>query len=301
MAPAYYTVAGAMQEMSVSYGQQNATSKASTAAEGVVAELVKGPSAAGVTSITDALLTVYAQSTLRYAANMTLDAHLPGNGMGGSTAPVETTVPAIGVGVTACGVDQLSLTDAECQEDFTANCDAVDEDGFNTAQSIAGSPLGSFDFDFPLCCNIASNAPAGYTVPALVADTIVEPGAGWVDVNWLRAGLLRYEPEGTAAAQSGVGNAYAANFGTTFPTLTGAELESGGPTFDQWGIIVQPRSQCTNTRANAMGVGNSMGLNTPTGSTQFKGNGAGGGTQTDIASGVFQMDTATTRLVPYYP
>merc|ERR1719420_1509142 len=118
MAPAYYTVAGAMQEMSVSYGQQNATSKASTAAEGVVAELVKGPSAAGVTSITDALLTVYAQSTLRYAANMTLDAHLPGNGMGGSTAPVETTVPAtvLGVGVTACGVDQLSLTDAECQE-----------------------------------------------------------------------------------------------------------------------------------------------------------------------------------------
>merc|ERR1711981_1014314 len=69
---------------------------------------------------------------------------------------------------------------------------------------------------------------------------------------------------------------------------------------DQWGIVVQPRSQCTNTRANAMGVGNSMGLTTPTGSTQFKGNGAGGGTQTDIASGVFQMDTATTRLVPYY-
>jgi hypothetical protein len=225
--------------------------------------------------------------------------------MGGSTAPVEATVPAIGVGVTACGVDQLSLTDAECQETFTANCGAVDESGVNTAQSVAGSPLGSFDFDFPLCCNIASNAPALYTVPLLVADTIVEPGAGWVDVNWLRAGLLRYEPEGTAAAESGVGNAYAANFGTTFPTLTGAEAESGGPNFgglnfDQWGIVVQPRSQCTNTRANAMGVGNSMGLNTPTGSTQFKGDGAGGGDQDAIAAGVFQMDTATTRLVPYY-
>jgi len=218
--------------------------------------------------------------------------------MGGSTAPVETTVPAIGVGVTACGVDQLSLTDDECQEFFSANCDAVDDSGVNVAQSVAGSPEGSFDFDFPLCCNIASNAPAGYTVPTLVADTIVEPGAGWVDVNWLRAGLLRYEPEGTAAAESGVGNAYAANFGTTFPTLTGAEAESGGPNFgglnfDQWGIVVQPRSQCTNTRANAMGVGNSMGLNTPTTSNDF----ADGD---NIAAGAFQMDTATTRLVPYY-
>merc|ERR1711959_213815 len=268
--PTYYTVAGAMQEMSVSYGQQNATSKASTAAEGVVAELVKGPSAAGVTSITDAV-------------------------------PTPSTI-----GVTACGVGQLSLTDADCQALYTANCDAVDVDGVNEAKDIAGSPTGSFDFDFPLCCNIASNAPAGYaiTTPLAIAD-VIQPGAGWVDVNWLGAGLYRYAADGAGAGPSANGNAYNANHGTTFPTLTGAAAAAGGPNFggldfNQWGVITQPASQCTNTRANAMGVGNSMALTTPTTSQQGQGDGAGGGTATDLASGVIQMNTATTRLVPYY-
>merc|ERR1711959_474134 len=163
-----------------------------------------GPSAAGVTSITDAVLTVYAQSTLRYAANMTLDAHLPGNGMGGSTAVIETSVPTPStIGVTACGVGQLSLTDADCQALYTANCDAVDVDGVNEAQDIAGSPTGSFDFDFPLCCNIASNAPAGYAItPPLAIADVIQPGAGWVDVNWLGAGLYQYAADGAGAVAS---------------------------------------------------------------------------------------------------
>merc|ERR1711959_503745 len=143
--------------------------------------------------------------------------------------------------------------------------------------------MGSFDLDFPLCCNIASNAPAGYaiTTPLAIAD-VIQPGAGWVDVNWLGAGLYQYAADGACAVASANGNAYNANHGTTFPTLTGAA------------------SQCTNTRANAMGVGNSMALTTPTTSEQGQGDGAGGGTATDLASGVIQMNTATTRLVPYY-
>merc|ERR1711959_249684 len=141
---------------------------------------VELPTFPNVTSITDAVLTVYAQSTLRYAANMALDAPLPGNGMGGSTAVIETSVPTPStIGVTACGVGQLSLTDADCQALYTANCDAVDVDGVNEAQDIAGSPTGSFDFDFPLCCNIASNAPAGYAVPTpLAIADVIQPGAG---------------------------------------------------------------------------------------------------------------------------
>jgi len=250
---------------------------------------------------------VYAQSTLRYAANMTLDAHLPGNGMGGSTAEIETSVPTPStIGVTACGVDQLSQTDADCQAEFTENCDAVDVGGVNEAQDIAGSPLGSFDFDFPLCCNIASNAPAGYAITTpLAIDDVIQPGAGWVDVNWLAAGLRQYAADGAGAVASANGNAYNANHGTTFPTLTGAAAAAGGPNFgglnfDAFGVITQPASQCTNTRANAMGVGNSMALTTPTTSQQGQGDGAGGGTATDLATGVIQMDTATTRLVPYY-
>merc|ERR1711871_330874 len=121
--PTYYTVAGTMQEISSSYGTQNSTSKASPLAEGVVADLVAGPSSETVDSIEGAILTVYAQSTLRYAANMTLDAHLPGNGMGGSTATVEVTEPTIEAGVTACGVNQLTLTEADCE----------DLDGFGTS------------------------------------------------------------------------------------------------------------------------------------------------------------------------
>merc|ERR1711959_205984 len=184
--------------------------------------------------------------------------------------------------------------------------DAVDVDGVNEAQDIAGSPTGSFDFDFPLCCNIASNAPAGYavTTPLAIAD-VIQPGAGYVDFNWLGAGLMRYADDGAGAGPSGNGNAYNANYGVTFPTLDGAPGTAGGPDwgglfFYETGVIQQPRSQCTNTRANAMGVGNSMALTTPTTSQQGQGDGAGGGTATDLASGVIQMNTATTRLLPYY-
>merc|ERR1712159_204391 len=156
--PTYYTVAGTMQEISSSYGTQNSTSKASSLAEGVVADLVAGPSLETIDSIEGAIFTVYAQSTLRYAANMTLDAHLPGNGMGGSTKPVELTEPTIESGVTACGVNQLTLTEADCAalDDFEANSTCAETP---SAYALAGSPDGSLDFDFPLCCNIASNAP----------------------------------------------------------------------------------------------------------------------------------------------
>jgi len=304
--PTYYTVAGTMQEMSVSYGQQNATSKASTAAEGVVAELLKGPSAAGVTSITDAVLTVYAQSTLRYAANMTLDAHLPGNGMGGSMARVADTTTVDSDVITACGVQMQSFTNAECTDEFGANCGAGTTEQNAASKTAAGSPEGSFDFDFPLCCNIASNAPGGYTVPTSTDGTFVAPpGTGWVDTNWLRAGLdlpdykTKAETAGDAQddAANAIGNTYVANAGTTFPTggvtPSGGTWEWGGLALDTFGIIEQPASQCTNTRANAMGVGNSLALLAPITSTDTV-------SGTDIDANSFQMDTLSTRLVPYY-
>merc|ERR1711871_1674513 len=306
--PTYYTVAGTMQEISSSYGTQNSTSKASSLAEGVVADLVAGPSLETIDSIEGAIFTVYAQSTLRYAANMTLDAHLPGNGMGGSTKPVELTEPTIETGVTACGVNQLTLTEADCAAlvDFEANSTCAETPA---AYALAGSPDGSLDFDFPLCCNIASNAPGDIarTVPTeWDGDSYIPPaGTGWVDVSWLRAGIDRYAEEADvddpATNSSALANTYLANTGVTYAgqstSATGAAdaKQWGGLTVQDDGTITQPASGCMNSRANAMGVGNSFSAWAQKTSESFL-----VGNTTEIAPEMFLMDSLDTRLVPYY-
>merc|ERR1711981_1491790 len=81
-----------------------------------------GPKASTINQIRDSVLTLFTQASQRYIAKLTLAAHLPGNGMGGSTNPASviatpatnptkgtwatTSFPATGVnGVqpTACG------------------------------------------------------------------------------------------------------------------------------------------------------------------------------------------------------
>merc|ERR1711977_391939 len=53
------------------------------------------PTAATVQTIRDSVNTIFAQAAQRYIAKITLGAHLPGNGMGGSTNPATTiTTPA---------------------------------------------------------------------------------------------------------------------------------------------------------------------------------------------------------------
>merc|ERR1711959_346497 len=53
----------------------------------VGAALNAAPTAANVQIIRDATNTIFAQAAQRYIAKITLGAHLPGNGMGGSTNP----------------------------------------------------------------------------------------------------------------------------------------------------------------------------------------------------------------------
>jgi len=49
--------------------------------------LSAGPSTANIATVRDAVLIIFTQAAQRYVAKVTLDAHLPGNGMGGSTNP----------------------------------------------------------------------------------------------------------------------------------------------------------------------------------------------------------------------
>merc|ERR1712164_91270 len=168
------------------------------------------------------------------------DAHLPGNGMGGSTKPVELTEPTIESGVTARGVNQLTLTEADCAalDDFEANSTCAETP---SAYALAGSPDGSLDFDFPLCCNIASNAPGDITgMPTTYDQTTELPyippaGTGYVDVSWLRAGIERYSDEvdvgDPAADGSALGNTYLANSGVTYAGQPTSATEDG----KQWG------------------------------------------------------------------
>merc|ERR1719181_316158 len=55
------------------------------------AALTAGPTTANIAEIRDAVLTIFTQAAQRYVAKFTLAAHLPGNGMGGSTNPTTTT------------------------------------------------------------------------------------------------------------------------------------------------------------------------------------------------------------------
>jgi len=221
--------------------------------------------------------------------------------MGGSTARVQTTEPALEGGVTACGVDQFTLTEEDCAgfSDFLIECADTP-----SAYALAGSPDGSLDFDFPLCCNIASNAPGTLkTIPSGAFDPnsadapyIPPAGTGYVDVSWLRAGIERYASQADED-ESALGNTYLANSGVTYAGLptsaTPGGKQWGGLVVADDGTITQPASGCTNSRANAMGVGNSLSAMAQQTSSSYVDNG-------DIRAGVFLMDSIDTQLVPYY-
>merc|ERR1712091_348630 len=66
----------------------------------------------------------------------------------------------------------------------------------------------------------------------------------------------------------------------------------GGLVVEEDGTITQPASGCTNSRANAMGVGNSLSAIAQQTSTSYVDSG-------DIVVPMFLMDTIGTQLVPY--
>merc|ERR1740127_443785 len=235
--PTLYTPAGTTQKRSSNTGQQetfNGNTNIASQAVLVVKTLNEGPTLAGINVIKDSLLTVYSQATLRYAAKLTLGAHLPGNGMGGSTKPITIAEPSISTsGVTAC-----------------------------TAQQ-AGAPKNEYDFEKPLCCNVAANQPANIKDAGIRPLKLGKPaGAGMGYVEWNSIGAIaeaQLKSKNTAgvlpgaASDAGKVNAKtkAANEGLSYPAAEQLTQSAAG-------IVTAPASGCTNLRANAYGVGNSL-------------------------------------------
>jgi len=252
--PTYWTPASTAQKRSSNYDQQETvgnTTNLATKVVNVMKELNAGPTAAGISVIKDAILTVYSQATLRYTAKLTLGAHLPGNGMGGSTKPTEIIDPSISTGVTACGVNQIGKAVTDCSK--SSGC---------TAQE-AGAPKSESDFELPLCCNIAANQWSNYkdaNVRPKVLNTEAGAGLGYVEWNQVAA-----VAEAQAAAKNNLGVAPKAadangknlrktkdnNAGLTYPSSAQYAVNPDG-------TVKQPTSGCTNLRANALGVGNSL-------------------------------------------
>merc|ERR1711871_215830 len=217
----------------------------------VVKTLNEGPTLNGINVIKDSLLTVYSQATLRYSAKLTLGAHLPGNGMGGSTKPTAIDAPTISTsGVTACGVNQVGVVIGNCA---ATGC---------TAQK-AGAPKNEKDFEMPLCCNIAANQPANIATTGIRPKISgIDAGAGMGYVEWNTVGATaeaRLKSKNIKGVAPTVAAAVAvnkitqdANAGLTYPK---AEQFAQSSTT---GIVTAPASGCTNLRANALGVGNSL-------------------------------------------
>merc|ERR1719407_139340 len=183
----------------------------------VVKTLNEGPTLNGINVIKDSLLTVYSQATLRYAAKLTLAAHLPGNGMGGSTKPVTIAEPTISTsGVTACGLNQVGAVIGSC---LATGC---------TAEK-AGAPKNEYDFDKPLCCNVAANRPANIKDAGIRPTRLSTPaGAGMGYVEWNSIGAIAEAqlkskttagvlPAPTSAAGLVNANTKATNEGLTYP------------------------------------------------------------------------------------
>merc|ERR1712159_824400 len=246
-----------MGKRSSNTGQQetfNGVTNIASQAVLVVKTLNEGPTLNGINVIKDSLLTVYSQATLRYSSFLTLDAHLPGNGMVGSTKPTAIDKPTISTtGVTACGVNQVGVAVTSCTG------------GACSAQNV-GAPKSESDFDKPLCCNIAANMPAdiGSDVPTILNVNSNKARAGMGYVEWNEIGAIAeaqvkaVNTKGIAPIATGPAGVLnrktqKSNAGFTYPMAEQLTQSSSG-------IVKFPVSGCTNLRANALGVGNSLAM-----------------------------------------
>merc|ERR1711959_12126 len=116
-----------------------------------------GPSAAAVNNIRDSINTVNAQAAQRYIARVSLDANVPGNGLGGSTKRLAVDSPASSKAAAAASSNANGLVPTACG-------------GGLYYLSFAGNPVGGANTAAP---GGAGQAPGG-VVPG--ATTSINSG-----------------------------------------------------------------------------------------------------------------------------
>merc|ERR1712072_359021 len=99
-----------------------------------------GPTTANINQIRDAVLALFTQASQRYIAKLTLSAHLPGDGMGGSTNPASTvavpaTNPATGSYVPAVAGKQATACGGETSYIKPTPCTTANHGGVCTANA----------------------------------------------------------------------------------------------------------------------------------------------------------------------
>merc|ERR1712159_115606 len=134
-----------------------------------------------------------------------------------------------------------------------------------TAQN-AGAPKSESDFDKPLCCNVAANMPAnlGTDRPTVanVANNKARAGMGYVE--WNEVGAIA-DAQTKAVNTKGIapvstGEAGVLNRKTTKSNAGFTYPDAEQLTQSASGVVTAPASGCTNLRANALGVGNSLAM-----------------------------------------
>jgi len=205
-----------------------------------------GPTTASINQIRDAVLTLFTQASQRYIAKMTLAAHLPGNGMGGSTNPgsaitTPTTNPTTGTfsgpysGGTPNGFQATACGGANSYIQPIA-CTANNHGAACTANAIgADAGMTGADTACPTATTAAGGTPLLGTcvngqVSGINACSAGSPGAsgvvvaGSVDSNTLTFGAVmpavKQNPSG--ATQATIATAQAAAVGPFEIVCTGA-------------------------------------------------------------------------------
>jgi hypothetical protein len=207
--------------------------------------LSAGPSTANIGTIRDAVLIIFTQAAQRYVAKFTLDAHLPGNGMGGSTNPGVVTsskVPIAGsyipstIGGNVADKKQPTACGGKTSYIFTGatagGCGAATVGGAASGVSNTGGTLGatscrkvsgvgacSVAGDVPVTGSPASNTATFGSIQAVVKSVKGALTAGNTVPNWISGQTvdntvsLPYRIQAVAAvvgtAQSGGGNTMA--------------------------------------------------------------------------------------------
>merc|ERR1712072_1373638 len=139
-----------------------------------------GPTTANINQIRDAVLALFTQASQRYIAKLTLSAHLPGDGMGGSTNPASTvavpaTNPATGSYVPAVAGKQATACGGETSYIKPTPCTTANHGGVCTANAVGASAGSAAGSGVSATGSTTSNTPTFATV--MPAVTYVNPTA----------------------------------------------------------------------------------------------------------------------------